>query len=71
MLNVNSQQNQMLNKLSQFKSLMSGKNPEDVYNYMLQNNPQFKQFINDTKGKTIEDIALAYDIDLNLIKQFM
>lgn len=70
-LNGNRPQNQMISKLMQFKSLMSGKNPEDVYNYMLQNNPQFKQFIHDTQGKSLEDIALAYDIDLNLIKQFM
>lgn len=71
LLNANSQQNQMINKLSQFKSLMSGKNPDDVYNYMLQNNPQFKKFLQDNQGKTIEDIALAYDIDLNILKQFL
>ena len=71
MLNGNSQMNQMMNKLSQLKSLMSGKNPDDVYNFMLQNNPQFKQFVNDNQGKSVEDIALAYDIDLNLLKQFM
>lgn len=71
MLNGNSQPNQMISKLQQFKSLMSGKNPQDVYNYMLQNNPQFKKFIEDNKGKSLEDIALAYDIDLNLIKKFM
>lgn len=50
---------------------MSGKNPQDVYNYMLSNNPQFRQFIEENKGKSLEDIALAYDIDLDLIKKFM
>ena len=70
MLNVNNQQN-LIQKLNMFKSLMSGKNPQDVYNYMLSNNPQFRQFIEENKGKSLEDIALAYDIDLDLIKKFM
>lgn len=71
MLNGNNQQNQNLQKIQMIKGLMSGKNPQDLYNYMLNTNPQFKQFVNDNKDKSIEDIALAYDIDLNLIKKFM
>ena len=61
----------MMQKLNMLKNVMSGKDPQEVYNYLMQNNPQFKQFINDNQGKTIEDIALSYDIDLNMIKQFM
>lgn len=67
----NRPQNQTINRLQELKSLMSSKNPNDVYNYLMQSDPRFKQFINDTKGKSLEDIALDYDIDVNLVKQFM
>lgn len=60
-----------MQKLNAFTKVMSGKNPQDVYNFMMQTNPQFKKFVEDNKDKTIEDIALAYDIDLDIIKKFM
>lgn len=71
MLNGASQPTQMLQKINMLKNVLAGKNPQDVYNYLLQTNPEFKKFVEDNQGKTIEDIALSYDIDLNLIKQFM
>lgn len=72
MLNGTSQpKNQMFEKLKWFKSLMEGKSPEGVYNYLMQTNPQFQKFVKDNEGKTIEEIALAYDIDLDLIKKMM
>ena len=71
MLNGNSQQNQMIEKLKMLKNLMEGKTPEGVYNYLMQTSPQFKKFIQDNQGKTIEDIAMDYDIDLDLIRKFM
>lgn len=67
----NRPQNQTISKLQELKGLMTNKNPNDVYNYLMQTDPRFKQFINDTKGKSLEDIALDYDIDVNLVKQFM
>lgn len=68
---LNGNRNQNPNKIQMLKNLLSGKNPDEVYNYMLKNNPQFRQFVNDNRNKSIEDIALAYDIDINLLKQFM
>lgn len=63
--------NQTIQKLQMIKSLMAGKNPSDMYNTMLQTNPQFQKFVKDNEGKSVEDIALAYDIDLSILKQFM
>lgn len=68
MLNVS---NQMNSKLNAIKSIISGKNPEDLYKTMIETNPQFRQFVKDNENKTIEEIAMSYDIDLNLLKKFM
>lgn len=68
MLNVS---NQMNSKLNAIKSIIAGKNPEDLYKTMIETNPQFRQFVKDNENKTIEEIAMSYDIDLNLLKKFM
>lgn len=60
-----------MQKLNAFTKVMSGKNPQDVYDFMIQTNPQFRKFVEDNKDKSLEDIALAYDIDLDIIKKFM
>ena len=53
------------------KSVISNKNPHELYQQMYNNNPQFKKFVKDNENRTIEDIAMEYDIDLNILKQFM
>jgi len=58
------------NQLSMFKNLIN-KKPQDVFSYLIQNNPQFKDFVDKNKDKTIEDIALDYDIDISMLKQFL
>lgn len=63
--------NNQINLLNRISSLVMGKNPEELYKTMLESNPQFRKFVNDNKDKTIEEIAMSYDIDLNLIKKFM
>lgn len=44
-------------------SLIQG-NPEAIYNQLYQNNPKFKQFIDENKDKSLEQIALEYNIPL-------
>ena len=39
--------------LMQVSNLMKGKNPEAVYNQLMQSNPQFKQFIVQPGGYAI------------------
>lgn len=50
---------------------MTGKNPNELYSQMLKTNPDFKKFVEDNENKTIEQIALDYDIDLSMLKRFM
>ena len=52
-------------------SLLKSKNPNEVFNQMLQNNPQFRDFVDNNKGKSVEQIAREHNIDMNLLKQFM
>lgn len=62
------------NKMGQVASLMkvlqSG-NPERVFQQMMQNNPQFRQFVEQNKGKTPEQVARENGIDLNQFKNMM
>ena len=62
------------NKIGQVASLMkmlqSG-NPEQVFQQMMQNNPQFRQFVEQNKGKTPEQVAQEHGIDLSQFKNMM
>ena len=62
------------NKMSQImqvmKMLRSG-NPEQIAQQMMQNNPQFRQFVEQNKGKTPEQVAREYGVDLNQLKSMM
>ena len=46
--------------------LKSG-NPEQIAQQMMQSNPRFKQFMEQNKGKTPEQVAKENGIDLNAI----
>lgn len=50
---------------------LKGKNINDVALNMLNTNPQFKQFYEENKNKTIEEVAKNNGIDLSLIRQFL
>lgn len=62
------------NKMGQVANLMkmlqSG-NPEQAFQQMMQNNPQFRQFVEANKGKTPEQVAREYGVDLNQFKSMM
>lgn len=63
-----------VNKMGQVASLMkmlqSG-NPEQVFQHMMQNNPQFRQFVETNKGKTPEQVAWENGIDLSQFKNMI
>ena len=48
--------------------MMQGKNPDEYYTQLMQSNPQFRQFMEQNKGKTPEQIANENGINLNLLK---
>lgn len=52
-------------------SMIQGKDPQVIYNMMMQINPQFAQFVSQNQGKSLEQIAKDYGVDFNLIKQFI
>lgn len=66
--------NSPMNKMGQFanvlKMLRSG-NPDQIAQQMMQNNPQFRQFVEANKGKTPEQVAREHGIDLSQFKSMM
>ena len=50
--------------------LKSG-NPEQIAQQMMQSNPQFRQFMEQNKGKTPEQVAKENGIDLSRFKGMM
>lgn len=66
--------NSPMNKMGQIANLMkmlrSG-NPDQIAQQMMQNNPQFRQFVEANKGKTPEQVAREYGVDLNQLKSMM
>lgn len=50
-------------------SLAKG-DPQAMYDNMLKTNPQFARFVEETKGKTPEEIAKANNIDPALLSLF-
>lgn len=63
--------NPMLQNMNVIKSLMSCRNPQDVMQMMIRNDPRFSKFINDNKGLSPEKIAQKYGIDFEQVKQMM
>lgn len=45
--------------------------PDQAFNAMLNNNPQFADFYNKNKDKPIEQVAREYNIDLGAIKSIL
>ena len=58
----------LLSQISSIKNMLEGKNADELYNNMLQNNPQFKAFVEQNKGKSIEQIAKENGINPQLLK---
>lgn len=62
------------NKMAQVANIMrmlkSG-NPEQIAQQMMQSNPQFRQFMEQNKGKTPEQVAKEHGIDLSQFKTMM
>jgi len=70
-LNRNQNQSNIFQRLNGAMDLIKGKNSEVLFKELMQSNPQFRRFANDIKGKSIEEIAMEYDLDIDLLSQFM
>lgn len=62
--------NAALQSLMNLKA-MAGGNPQAAFNLLMQQNPQFKQFLQANQGKSPEEIARAYGIDINQINNLL
>ena len=49
---------------------MVGGNPDAFMQRMMQTNPQFAEFVNANRGKTPEQIAADYGLDINPLRKF-
>ena len=58
----------LLSQIASIKNMLEGKNADELYYSMLQNNPQFKAFVEQNKGKSIEQIAKENGINPQLLK---
>lgn len=60
-----------MNNAMQMVNQIRNGNPEAMFKQMIQNNPQFKQFVEQNKGKTPDQIASENGLDLNMLKSLM
>ena len=58
----------LLSQIVQIKNMLEGKNTDEVFNDMMKNNLQFRQFIEANKGKSVEQIAKENGINPQLLK---
>lgn len=58
---------QMLSAVKQ----MVGNDPDGFARQMMQNNPQFADFVRQNQGKTAQQIATEYGVDLGLLSNFL
>lgn len=63
--------NPMMQNLNSIKSLMHCRNPQDVMQMMLKNDPRFSKFVNENKGLSPEQIAQKYGINFEQVRQMM
>ena len=58
------------NNMQMLMDLLNGKNPSQVFNTLMNSNPQFAKFVNENKNLTPEQITQKYGIDPSLLKLF-
>lgn len=63
-----------MNKMGQVASVMKmlrSSNPDQIDQQMMQSNPHFRQFIEQNKGKTPDQVAREHGLDLSQFKSMM
>lgn len=63
----NSQFNNPMSSLGNIFQMLKNGNPEQIAMNLMQKNPQFKAFIDANQGKSPEQVAQQYGIDINQI----
>lgn len=60
-----------INQILGMKSLLNGGDPNALFNQMMSTNPKFAKFVEDNKGKTVEQIAKEHNIDINMVRNLL
>ena len=61
----------MIGQLKQMVGMIKGQNPQQLAQLMAQRNPQFAAFLQQNQGKSPEQIASEYGIDMNLVRELL
>ena len=61
----------MMGQLRQMVGMLKNQNPQQVAQLMAQRNPQFAAFLQQNQGKSPEQIAADYGIDMNMVRDLM
>lgn len=61
----------MMGQLKQMVGMLRSQDPNQVAQLMAQRNPQFAAFMQQNKGKTPEQIAADYGIDMSLVRELL
>lgn len=60
-----------INQATNILNMLKSGNPAQIAQQMIQNNPQFRQFVEANKGKTPEQVAQENGINLDEIRRLM
>lgn len=63
--------NNMLGRIAEIKQLLNGQAPQVVYNRMMQSNPAFANFVRQNAGKSPEQLAQEYGVDLQTLRDLL
>lgn len=58
-------------KIKQMVPMLKGQNPDQLLQMFAQKNPQFAQFMRENQGKSPQQIAADYGIDMSLVQQLL
>lgn len=61
----------IMGQLKQMVGMLRGQNPQQVAQAFAQRNPQFAEFVRQNQGKSPEQIAADYGIDMNMVRELM
>ena len=58
-------------QIKQIVHMLKGQNPDQLLQMFAQKNPQFSQFMRANQGKSPQQIAADYGIDMSLVQQLL
>lgn len=61
----------MMGQLKQMVGMIKGQNPQQLMQTFAHRNPQFAEFLRQNQGKSPEQIAADYGIDMNMVRELM